>query len=125
MCLSCPSGYVFDFLTNRCVTSITNNCPSTSFWNGQQCITCYLPNYWNDTSKTCLSCPAGTNYDTSMKTCLTCPAGYTYNSVSFLCTATSTNPPVGGCPSNAPFWNGQQCVTCYLPQYWNYNTNNC
>jgi hypothetical protein len=127
-CLTCPAGYTFDFSRYLCVSSTTNgsttNCPLNSqFWNGQSCITCNLPNYWNYNSNSCVSCPVGTNYDTFQKLCLTCPSGQTFDFNLYTCITSSGTS--GNCPATAPFWNGQQCVTCYLPQYWNYNTNNC
>ena len=147
-CVQCPEGSVFDLNKYTCVsytstntntntntnTSSNSSLPyvncTNSFWNGQQCVNCYLPNYWNENLKVCETCPSGQHYDVAARRCLACPNNQVFNFTSYTCVTaiTSTNTTSssnGNCPSTAPFWDGNNCVTCYLPNYWNHDTNRC
>lgn len=73
-------------------------------------------------------------FDPINKTCVIDPTKVTY--VSSVSTATNyigspPNIPVDnsktilGCPTNAPFSNGSVCITCNLPQFFNFQTNQC
>ena len=120
---------------------------NTPFWDGEKCVSCYLPKYWNHDNNDCESCPSGTNYDISIKECTTCEGGK-FDFSTYKCIASAVQPhsskpisvnpvpvgpttvpvnvkPSGECPSNTPFWDGEKCVSCYLPKYWNHDNNDC
>ena len=93
-----------------------------------------MPRYWNLVNKTCDSCPLGTNYDTSQKLCTACENGQKFDFTKFMCvnitltvivTPVITKPQIPACPSTTPFWDGKQCVSCYLPKYWNSDNKTC
>ena len=49
-------------------------CPQSSpYYNGVQCVSCYLPNHWNTTSLACQTCPNGTIYSIETDRCTICP----------------------------------------------------
>jgi hypothetical protein len=70
-------------------------------------------------SYTCEACPEGTAFKAETRTCVSyalyCPESFTYNKDTGKCV----------CGSKAPFFNGEKCVSCYLPQYWDHNTREC
>ncbi len=66
---ACPSNYVYDGLVKGCV------CPTNlPFNNGQSCVECNLPQYWDDESKTCLYCPDLKYFNVNSRDCESCPA---------------------------------------------------
>lgn len=56
-----------------------------------------------------MSCPTGTMYDASSGQCVVCPGGMYYNASIQACQ----------CPVEYPHFNGQQCIACNYPSYWN------
>ena len=154
-CVVCPAGHIFNTTTYVCsliattssnsttvtTTTTVTSCGSGHFWNGQTCIACYLPKYWNHTSLSCESCPSGQNYDVSIKRCTTCQVGQFFNFTSYTCawgasvsgtgsatsttTTTTTSTSNAGTCSAGQFWNGNTCIWCYLPKYWNHSTLAC
>lgn len=141
---TCPSNYVFNNDTKKC------ECPkNVPFDDGKECVVCYLPKFWNYNTKTCDSCPENQFYDINRLACVKCPDGtvlsgykclrcpdgtfYDVNtkkcvSLERKCTSnmiwnTASNNCT--CPSNLPFFDGNTCVSCYLPKYWNLETKSC
>lgn len=65
----CPTGQKFNNKTNSC------GCPSRRpFYTGYTCVSCYLPNYWNETSLNCEACPPGSIYNLTLNSCAMCPS---------------------------------------------------
>ena len=67
----------------------------------------------------CIACPEGTEYREEDKVCVSytelCESNYVYNPENQECE----------CPADKPFDDGEQCVACYLPKYWNHDTLQC
>lgn len=128
-CVGCGEKERFDEESYECVEVVCEGL--TPFWNGKECVECFLPWFWNEDTLTCDSCPEGQNYDIGQKECVACPDGY--DEELFACVKVQTVTPktavesteVPECPSSAPFWDGNKCVACYLPKYWNYSTRTC
>jgi hypothetical protein len=76
--------------TNSTVVQSANGCPvSAPYWNGQACVACSLPQYWNLAINQCVYCPIGQNFYPTTNQCLACPAGTTFNSTTYFCQWTS------------------------------------
>ena len=60
--------------------------------------------------KECTTCPTGTHFDKIDKICVRCPEGFEYNQTTEKCE----------CAKNR-FWTGTNCITCYLPKYFDMN----
>ena len=73
----------------RPITTVANaprSCGDDApFWNGYECISCYLPHFWNAQNLSCDSCEVGTNYDVTVKQCVVCQGGSSYDSATFRC----------------------------------------
>ena len=66
---TCPTSQIFNNNTRAC------ECPSFQpFYNGQACLSCYLPNFWNSTNLSCQSCPNGSIYNITIQSCQACPS---------------------------------------------------
>jgi hypothetical protein len=77
---------VFTNTTTTSTVSPSNGCPTaTPFWNGQACVACYLPQYWNNTDNKCEFCTSGQNYDISVNQCRVCPQGTSYSFTTYKC----------------------------------------
>lgn len=64
----------------------SSECPSTTpFFNGEICVACALPKFWNYDDLKCESCPADQHYDINRKACLTCDEGFEYDQASYQC----------------------------------------
>jgi hypothetical protein len=140
-CVVCQSGYTYDYTIFKCVQQSNNgtsgSCPSNTFWNGQTCVTCFLPNYWNIDTQKCETCSVGLNYDVTVKQCVKCQSGYIFDINKYTCVwggagtqiplivNSTTVQPSNNCPASLPYWNGQNCVSCNPPQYWNTLVNQC
>ena len=48
-------------------------CPANSFWNGSECITCYLPKYFDLDSLECKECEPGFYFDRVKRYCVPKP----------------------------------------------------
>jgi hypothetical protein len=57
-----------------------------------------------------------------MHKCVTCPVGSTFNQYLYACQVIKI---IKTCPTTAPFFDGEKCVACYLPKYWNHVSNAC
>lgn len=54
------------------------DCPSTTpYYSMNKCISCFLPKYFNHTSRLCLSCNPGETFNTTLLGCapIVCPPG--------------------------------------------------
>ena len=97
-----------------------------------------------NTNNTCIACPI--IYDISTKACSACPTGSTFNFSINQCAYSSgvtvlkntypgqTNyfgkqpafdPKLTSCPSSSPFFSGSQCISCPLPNYFDYASSLC
>ena len=87
-CSACPEGTLFDqdgetckkledfCESNRVVNVQTRKCECPKekpFDNGNECVTCYLPRYWNHDTKSCENCALNHVYSTTSKKCERCP----------------------------------------------------
>ncbi len=141
VCITCPSGSVYDNSTHNCVyrfnvsNPILNNetigvipnpgpydvpCPASyPFYLNGTChnVDCFDPNpYFNITSLLCTSCPSGTIYNATTHDCSPVSIPPTAsNPVGANNTigqlGTSGNP----CPVETPFYNGKICINCTAP----------
>lgn len=78
--MACPAGSSFDNTTRQCIQceggliynpdSKKCECPNSSFWSGEKCITCYLPQYFDMDAKVCRDCPAGQYFDREKRYCV-------------------------------------------------------
>lgn len=145
-CKQCPAGSYYNAAQDQCLVNTTSSstCPNSTFWDGRTCVTCFLPSYWNLDTLKCENCSSGLYYNVNTRKCQTCPNGTIFDLNKYQCvwsggsnttatvntnnvatTTSTTSSTNGNCPSTAPFWNGNTCVSCYLPQYWNHDTKKC
>lgn len=111
--------------TYECVKLVPTCTDDAPFFDGEKCITCYLPKYWNLDDKQCVECPLNRHYDVGKKQCISCPQDYKFDLASYTCIKVEVFPSTPTCPDDRPFYNGEKCVTCYLPRYWDYTDNKC
>ena len=94
-CEQCKNDGIFDPISKACITSsffLSNltgvenfigsplsplpydnikTCPSTTpFSNGQLCLSCLLPDFFNFEQMACQSCPKDYNFDTKTHSCI-------------------------------------------------------
>lgn len=97
-----------------------------------------------DDNNACIACASGQIYDISFKKCQSCQTGTVYDSVSHSCnkqsvlfnsnlaknanylgTAPTQTPGLSFCPDDKPYFNGNSCISCALPLYFNFASNTC
>jgi hypothetical protein len=105
-------------------------CPSISpFFNGQTCISCPLPYYFNFQSNNCEVCAAEMKFDVNLKQCVQLSTNQMNNNMAamnnYMGTIPNFNSSLATCPTSQPFFNGNQCITCTLPNFVNFNTLSC
>lgn len=97
-----------------------------------------------DTNNNCISCPL--LYDVAAKKCASCPSGSTLNKNIHQCDTSSgetiiknPNPSVDNyigskpssianlstCTNDTPYFNGVKCISCSLPNYFDFNNLVC
>ena len=102
-------------------------------------------------TKDCTNCKGDLLFELSSETCVQCPKNTVYNSELHICASpvngtTSINGtsgivlPTGSCdsgryynetlkkcvcPSNAPYFDGKQCISCILPLFFNKSALKC
>jgi hypothetical protein len=145
ICVYCGSGSTYDYTLGTCVQSSTAQCPqgatfnftsqqcqcpmSAPFISGTTCVSCFLPNYWDQNSNVCATCPTGTQYNVSQSRCVACPDGFVFNTATYTCVIYVTTCPIQGqyfnsamnqcmCIATVPYFDGRQCVACNPPNYW-------
>lgn len=115
---------------NKQIISGAQLCPTqTPYVNANnQCISCQ---YLFDASlKSCVACPPGSSYNQTIHQCDT-SSGETVlkNSYGGAPNSIGTIPPTVNnlttCPQTSPFFDGQQCVNCQLPNFFDFNTKVC
>ena len=107
----CTGGTVYNESVGQCA------CPSDRpFSNGRECLACDRPRYWSSGAKACLECPQGTVVNPLGTGCVASGGGSN---------GTETNGSSETSCAKNTFWNGDECVTCFLPQYWNLDTRSC
>lgn len=73
---------LFDEDSHSCV------CPASKpHYNGNTCVNCPEPSFWQQGSLACVTCPLGSYHDASTNQCLYCP-------------------------DEAPIWKEGQCISC-------------
>lgn len=86
--MSCQPGYSFDEDKIACVSVCAAGrifddgdckCPTGTFDDGENCVHCDKPMYWDAERKACMSCGENAYYNEMQKTCLACPAGTKLN----------------------------------------------
>jgi hypothetical protein len=124
----CSEGYKFDMTQYQCVKidvfpAVPACPPAQPFFDGAQCVACYLPKYWNlDTSK-CEDCESGQHYDISEKKCVKCEDGFEYSFATHACE--EKKQAAVSCPDETPLYDGGKCVACPLPSFWNADSSTC
>lgn len=84
-CISCPEGESYVKSLKKCIPCTDEQvfteykgvykcvCPQEKpFFNGKSCLTCFRPQFWNQTALECQSCPPGFTY-TIENSCVRCP----------------------------------------------------
>lgn len=106
-------------------------CPLlTPFYNNKACIACSLPNYFDLNQLLCLTCPDTLAFDISTKSC-SAVKKVNFNSnipssvQNYIGTPPSSNNAISTCSSDSPFFNGNNCLSCMLPSYFDFNTLQC
>lgn len=166
VCLTCGVGYQFDVSSKICMplnNSVSpqypqlnsnlspgtnnyvgtppnqnnqlSNCPTAQpFFNGLNCLSCSLPLYFNFSSNVCSACGINYLFDITSQTCMVDPTKIYYsNSLNGVSNyiglppilTNSSNKIVNSCPPEAPFSSGKVCISCSVPKFYNFNTNNC
>lgn len=88
---------------------------------------CPAASFYDYGSNTCKSCPNGTTFDPATHLCVfkkfnSNPGEETNN---YCCGPLPTEPGLETCPKDAPYFNGQACVACRLPAYFNIQALTC
>lgn len=119
------------YLRSRLYTSI-NNCPlEAPFFDGKACVNCSgATPVFNMESATCSKCPYDTAINPDKHVCVPISHFTNYSSVdNYLLdgAAALPTPPAGQtpCPTDKPFFNGTNCVSCNTPSYWSVQSNTC
>ena len=127
---TCSNGATYNYDLKKC------ECPlNKPHDDGFKCIACYLPKYWDTEEKACLECPDKLHYNSTLKKCISCPDGYYYDESQDICTIDKSCSIDGQvfddklnrcvCASTTPFFDGEKCMSCYLPKYWNFSERRC
>ena len=80
------------------------------------------------TPATNISCPAGTVFDSASQSCKRQSLLFNSNIVknaNYLGTAPLQTQGLPFCPEDKPFFNGNSCISCALPMYFNFTSNTC
>ena len=88
---------------------------SQPYWDGQKCIGCEIPNYFDFTVQKCLSCLAGHYFNGKACALTNCSATYTFNIEKEECV----------CPWYSPLEKDGACHPCEKGQVFNKGTGQC
>jgi hypothetical protein len=131
-CVACPAGFTFNPDTHKCVrhdfaTGTMDICvdDEAPYFNGEKCVSCRLPNFWNEEEKQCEKCPDDFFYNSTVGKCVGCDEGYKFDLARYTCVKSDIFPSTPECPPSAPFRQADRCIACYLPKYWNSDTATC
>ena len=105
-------------------------CPiDRPYYNGNSCIQCTLPNYFSFEVNQCLVCPAEFSFDLGTHKCVRIQSTrFNSNMISlnnFVGTIPDYNSQLATCPADQPFFNGNSCIPCSLPNYADFGTLSC
>lgn len=117
------------------VTNLTT-CPSSApFFNGSACIACVVPNYFDFTRSLCAACPKDQQFDQNQHECKPLnntvqPTAPKFNSnigsaQNYIGSPPAVEGGIASCPDKEPFFNGMNCISCTLPNYFNFTSNIC
>ena len=97
-CSGCPDGTIFNSSLHVCQIKTDKNCsgnqiyneksklcecpPGLSYFDGEICVGCFIPQFWNSKNKKCQTCPSGNYYSLKNESCVNCPKDV--NSISSL-----------------------------------------
>ena len=112
--------YNMDLFSYMTANNVQKCPPETPYaiWSNNSCINCSDPTPLFDLGASqCTACQANEYFVPQSPSCLNsnCQGGSVYNNATNQCI----------CPGDRPFSNGQICVSCYLPNYWNKDTLSC
>jgi len=101
-CTVCPKDTLWNETSKECQTckggqKLINNvcqCPAGTFWDDNNCITCFVPKYFDKTKKQCVFCDNKMIYDPINNKCVDCPA-------------------------TRPLFDGKECTTCPPSKFFN------
>jgi hypothetical protein len=141
-CKSCSAGCSIDGGRFNSDTSVENHvgdaeremealfCPKDEpFFNGQHCISCNLPLYFNFPSNSCQSCPLDTGFDLKTKQCISNTFFLSFPGLLENYIGGPFSPPafstIKKCTIELPYSNGTLCTACTLPNFYNYHTGQC
>lgn len=117
LCSTCPVYQVYDEETQKCTPCATDK------------------EFYNVTAGQCQQCPQETPVG-NMDFCLGCPEDTIFDEDLWVCQPCNGEGmklvEVDGekkctCPPATPFLDlsNNECISCYLPKYWNETTNKC
>lgn len=131
-----PSGFNFIGKLPQTIDDLSSCPPSAPYFNGNLCINCELPNYFDYTNSVCLTCGNGLEFDANAKICK--PFNNSVNpQISKLNSNLASNvlnyagaPPssisgANSCPISGPYFNGMNCISCTLPLFFNFTSQVC
>ena len=160
-CSACPAGSVFNYSIHQCaynsgVTVLKNSypgqnnyigvqpqfdpkltsCPASApFFDGQACVACAPPSYFDYSNSLCLNCHSGLVFSTATQKCasnnslLPPPPVFNSNigpsSLNYVGIPSAPNPAYSNCPLSHPFFDGLHCLSCTLPLFFNFTVNTC
>lgn len=141
-CSSCLTGTVYNATVKACIQPGANAtnvnaikdyigpkpvqsqydvpCPaSTPYYDGSNCISCTNPTpLFDTTTAKCSLCPSGTVYNSSTHKCDKLPTATNPQAASsqkYIGTVPTPKSTDVLCTTNAPFYDGQKCVSCSDP----------
>lgn len=85
------------------------------FWNGQQCVGCFIPNYFDFSSQSCKKCSSGYYHNGYGCVPANCPTSYTFDTYHLRCV----------CPWYTPKQLNGACVPCDQGTVYNNYTKQC
>jgi hypothetical protein len=104
-------------------------CPAQNpYFDDNNCISC--PILYNVAAKKCASCPSGSSLNQNIHQCDT-SSGETIiknsNSAASNFIGNVPNPiaNLSSCPNDSPYFDGNQCIACAIPNYFDYSNSVC
>ena len=84
-------------------------CPEyRPFYTGTQCVSCYLPKYWDVLTQSCQFCPTNKYFNLENQACEYCQSGYKLSGQTYTCEKST-----------------EILKNCVFPYYYNFETSQC
>lgn len=130
ICVACAQGSYFSEVTHSCKKIVGEQCTGgryessdgiclcrldTPLFDGQACLACFTPSYFDVASRKCLSCPPGYYHNGVSCIVANCPQTFTFDIYQRRCV----------CPWYQPKLANNMCNPCPQGQVYNNFTQNC